>query len=228
MCLDVHKDSAFFRETPFKSYICGNYFKHGTVESSITWLKSTDSTNSELRRRLKQSDDLSIIAAEMQSAGRGQGEHTWHSEPGRNLTFSILLRHRCLKASDALAVTSIMTLGICDYLRTKGIEPWIKWPNDIWVGEKKICGILVENTVNAGKIEFSIVGVGLDLNQTEWPPELPNPVSLKNLTGKEYDTHQELRQLSDALARRSAQASAPGGAAEIIDEFSKIVVRLER
>ena len=193
------------------------------MEHSIIWLESTDSTNDELRRRLDQSGNLSIIATGMQSAGRGQGDHTWHSAPGRNLTFSILLRHRCLNASDALAVTSIMTLGICDYLHTKGIEPWIKWPNDIWVGEKKICGILVENSIRAGKIDFSIVGVGLDLNQTDWPPELPNPVSLKELTGREYDTHEELRYLSEALARRSAQASAPEGAAEIMEEFNKIV-----
>lgn len=196
------------------------------MESRIIWLKSTDSTNNELRRRLDQSGDLTIVAAEMQSAGRGQGEHTWHSAPGQNLTFSILLRHRCLKGSDALAVTSIMALGIRDYLLTKGIEPWIKWPNDIWVGKKKICGILVENTIHAGMIDFSIVGVGLDLNQTDWPAELPNPVSLKELTGQEYDTHEELQQLSEALARRSAQVSAPGGAAEIIEEFNKVVVRL--
>ena len=196
------------------------------MESRIIWLKSTDSTNNELRRRLDQSGDLTIVAAEMQSAGRGQGEHTWHSAPGQNLTFSILLRHRCLKGSDALAVTSIMALGIRDYLLTKGIEPWIKWPNDIWVGKKKICGILVENTIHAGMIDFSIVGVGLDLNQTDWPAELPNPVSLKELTGQEYDTHEELQQLSEALARRSAQVSAPGGTAEIIEEFNKVVVRL--
>lgn len=198
------------------------------MESNIYWLKTTDSTNNELRRRLNQSGNLTIIAAETQSAGRGQGDHTWHSEPGRNLTFSILLRHRFLKATDALAVTSIMALGIRDYLRTKGIEPWIKWPNDIWVGEKKICGILVENTIHGDTIEFSIVGVGLDLNQTDWPPELPNPVSLKDLTGREYDTHEELEQLSEVLARRSAQASAPGGVADIIEEFSKAVVRLGR
>ena len=202
--------------------------EQSTTECNICWLDSTDSTNNELRRRLSQSGNLSIIAAGMQSAGRGQGEHTWHSAPGQNLTFSILLRHRLLKASDALAVTSIMTLGICDYLRAKGIKPWIKWPNDIWVGKKKICGILVENTIHAGTIEFSIVGVGLDLNQTDWPSELPNPVSLKDLTGMEYDTHEELRQLSEALAQRNAQASAPGGAAEIIEEFNKVVIRLER
>jgi len=164
----------------------------------------------------------------MQSAGRGQGEHTWHSAPGQNLTFSILLRHRSLQASDALSVTSIMALGIRDYLNSKGINPWIKWPNDIWVGEKKICGILVENSIRSGMIDFSIIGVGLDLNQTDWPSELPNPVSLKDLTGLDYNPHEELRQLSEALAHRSAQASAPGGASEIIEEFNRIVVRLER
>lgn len=198
------------------------------MENNIIWLESTDSTNKELRRRLDQSGDLTIVAAEQQSAGRGQGDHTWHSAPGQNLTFSILLRHRCLKGSDALAVTSIMTLGIRDYLQKKGIEAWIKWPNDIWVGDKKICGILVENTIHDGLIDFSIVGVGLDVNETDWPSELPNPVSLKDLTGKDYNTHEELEQLSEALSRRSAQAAAPDGAKDIIEEFSKLVVRLER
>ncbi|MCQ2170427.1 MAG: biotin--[acetyl-CoA-carboxylase] ligase [Bacteroidales bacterium] len=199
-----------------------------STERNIIWLESTDSTNNELRRRLNLSGNLTIIAAERQSAGRGQGDHTWHSEPGRNLTFSVLLRHRCLKASDALAVTSIMALGIRDYLHTKGIEPWIKWPNDIWVSEKKICGILVENSMRAGKIDFSIVGVGLDLNQTEWPSDLPNPVSLKELTGTEYDAREELRQLCDALAARSAQTATPEGVAGIIAEFNRVVVRLDR
>lgn len=199
-----------------------------STERNIIWLESTDSTNDELRRRLNLSGNLTIIAAERQSAGRGQGDHTWHSEPGRNLTFSVLLRHRCLKASDALAVTSIMALGIRDYLHTKGIEPWIKWPNDIWVSEKKICGILVENSMRAGKIDFSIVGVGLDLNQTEWPSDLPNPVSLKELTGTEYDTREELRQLCDALSARSAQTVTPEGVAGIIAEFNRVVVRLDR
>ena len=193
------------------------------TEPEIIWLESTDSTNDELRRRLEQSGDLSIIATAKQSAGRGQGDHTWHSAPGQNLTFSILLRHHLLKASDALAVTSIMTLGIRDYLHSKGISPWIKWPNDIWVGDKKICGILVENSIRAGRIDFSIVGVGLDLNQTDWPSELPNPVSLKDLTGQEYDVHEELRQLSEALARRSARTATPEGIAEIIEEFNKVV-----
>lgn len=121
-----------------------------------------------------------------------------------------------------------MALGIRDYLQTKGIEPWIKWPNDIWVGEKKICGILVENSIRAGRIDYSIVGVGLDVNQTEWPSDLPNPVSLKELTGRQYDIREELRQLYDALAKRSSQVSNSEGASAIIEEFNGIVVRLDR
>lgn len=202
--------------------------EHSSTERGIIWLEKTDSTNDELRRRLNRSGDLAIIAAESQTAGRGQGDHSWHSAPGQNLTFSVLLRHRCLKASDALAVTSIMALGIRDYLQTKGIEPWIKWPNDIWVGEKKICGILVENSIRAGRIDYSIVGVGLDVNQTEWPSDLPNPVSLKELTGRQYDIREELRQLYDALAKRSSQASDSEGTSAIIEEFNGIVVRLDR
>lgn len=202
--------------------------EHSSTERGIIWLEKTDSTNDELRRRLNQSGDLAIIAAESQTAGRGQGDHSWHSAPGQNLTFSVLLRHRCLKASDALAVTSIMALGIRDYLQTKGIEPWIKWPNDIWVGEKKICGILVENSIRAGRIDYSIVGVGLDVNQTEWPSDLPNPVSLKELTGRQYDIREELRQLYDALAKRSSQVSNSEGTSAIIEEFNGIVVRLDR
>ena len=191
----------------------------------IIWLESADSTNDELRRRLERSGHLSVMAAVMQSAGRGQGDHVWHSAPGLNLTFSILMRYSLLKASDALAVTSVMTLGICDYLQARGIAPWIKWPNDIWVGDRKICGILVENSIRAGMIDFSIVGVGLNVNQTDWPSELPNPVSLKDLTGKVYDTHEELERLSDAISRQCARISVPGGAAEIIEEFSRVVVR---
>ena len=196
----------------------------GTVSNTLT--------ESQTSRNIKITKEPTSAATYL---GRGGAEDSTQNVPifsvsaeGQNLTFSILLRHRSLKASDALAVTSIMALGICDYLHTKGIEPWIKWPNDIWVGEKKICGILVENCIRAGMIDFSIVGVGLDLNQTDWPPELPNPVSLKDMTGLSYDTHEELEQLSDALARRSALAAAPGGAAEIIGEFSKVVVRLDR
>lgn len=194
--------------------------------SEIIWLESTDSTNSELRRRLDRSGDLTIVAAETQSAGRGQGEHTWHSAPGMNLTFSILLRHSCLKASDALAVTSVMTLGIRDYLHSKGIRPWIKWPNDIWVGDRKICGLLIENLFEGRHSSHSIIGVGFNLNEISWPEGLPNPVSLKELTGIGYDTSVELDLLVTKIRRRLGLLASADGRSSLQEEFGKYVFKL--
>ena len=140
----------------------------------IIWLDSAKSTNSELRMRLGELDNLSVIAAVEQTAGRGQGSHTWYSSPRTNLTFSILYRfpedgQGLLKVADMLLVTQITTLGIREYLLSKGITAGIKWPNDIWVGDRKICGILIENILDGDRIEASIVGIGLDVNEETWP-----------------------------------------------------------
>lgn len=169
------------------------------------WLESTSSTNSALREGLKGYDNLSSISALSQSAGRGQGSHTWFSSPGANLTFSILYRFEALSANKALVITQITTLAISDYLRSKGIAARIKWPNDIWVGDKKICGILIENVVCGGFITESIVGIGLNLNETSWPSDLPNPISLKELTSRTYDLRSELAQLLQFIQKRFAE-----------------------
>ena len=117
----------------------------------ILWLDTVDSTNSELRKRISGLDNLSIVATREQTAGRGQGTHTWFATPGRNLTFSILYRFEgvcALAASDALLITQVTTLALRDYLLGHGVRARIKWPNDIWVEDRKICGILIENTVS--------------------------------------------------------------------------------
>ena len=163
---------------------------------SILWLESTDSTNYALRARRSGLDNLSIVAAKGQTAGRGQGTHTWYATPGRNLTFSILYRfgEDCpLAAADAILITQVTTLALRDYLLAHGVEARIKWPNDIWVGDRKICGILIENTLEGAAVRESIVGIGLNLNETGWPAELPNPVSLTELTGRRYRLQPELK-----------------------------------
>ena len=171
---------------------------------SIFWLESTDSTNYALRARLSELDNLSIVAAREQTAGRGQGTHTWFATPGRNLTFTILYRFgtACpLAASDAILITQVTTLALRDYLLANGVEARIKWPNDIWVGDRKICGILIENSLEGASVRESIVGIGLNLNETGWPAELPNPVSLTELTGKTYRLEAELERLQKAICR---------------------------
>ena len=119
-------------------------------DTHILWQESADSTNKAIRMRSAGLDNLSIIAAREQTAGRGQGDHTWFASPGKNLTFSVLYRFSGaygLAASDAILITQVTTLALRDYLLGEQVESRIKWPNDIWVGDRKICGILIGTTV---------------------------------------------------------------------------------
>ena len=196
---------------------------------TIFWLESTDSTNYALRAQRSGLDNLSIVAAKGQTAGRGQGTHTWYATPGRNLTFSILYRfgEACpLAAADAILITQVTTLALRDYLLSHGVEARIKWPNDIWVGDRKICGILIENILEEGALRESIVGIGLNLNESGWPAELPNPVSLSELTGKRYDVRSELLRLEKEIRRRFALLGSADGRKSLQEEFGKYMFRL--
>ncbi|MCR5351019.1 MAG: biotin--[acetyl-CoA-carboxylase] ligase [Bacteroidales bacterium] len=195
----------------------------------IIWLETADSTNRVLRARIGELDNLSIIAAREQTAGRGQGTHTWYATPGENLTFSILYRFAGkfrLQASDALLITQVTTLALRDHLLGHGIQARIKWPNDIWVGDRKICGILIENIVESGAVRESIVGIGLNVNETGWPAGLPNPVSLSELTGQRYRLETELEGLHQAICRRFSQLGSSDGRESLAEEFGENMFRL--
>lgn len=174
------------------------------THAHIKWYDITDSTNRELRRHIDTFDNLSFVAAESQVAGRGQGDHVWCSEPGANLTFSMLLRFgpEELRARDEQLINALVTPVMLDFLASEGVEAWVKAPNDIWVKDKKIAGILVENILDGPYVRESIVGIGFNLNQTEWPAELPNPVSLTQLTGRTYSPEQVLRTLAGMFEER--------------------------
>ena len=194
--------------------------------ADIIWLDSTESTNRDLREAIPRLDNLSVIATVEQTAGRGQGTHTWHSSPGMNLTFSMLYKPLSLPAKEMIIITCATTLGIRDYLLSHGIEARIKWPNDIWVDDRKVCGILIENILDGACIGASIIGIGFNLNETDWPAELPNPVSLANLTGKQYDCKAELEALAQKIRRRFSLAESDGGRKELQEEFGKYAFKL--
>ena len=115
------------------------------------WLERVDSTNDEARRHISDIDNLSVVSALSQTAGRGQRGNTWTSNAGENLMFSIVLKTPVLMAEDHFALNEIAALSVADFLSTYGIKAEIKWPNDIYVGEKKICGILIENSFRGKK-----------------------------------------------------------------------------
>ena len=198
-------------------------------KAQILWLETADSTNHVLRERMARLDNLSVIAAREQTAGRGQGTHTWFSTPGENLTFSILYRFGAvgtLAASDALLITQVTTLALRDYLLGHGVQARIKWPNDIWVEDRKICGILIENNLEGGLVRESIVGIGLNVNETGWPDGLPNPVSLRELTGRRYSPEEELLALHKEICRRFGMLASPDGRKSLQEEFGKYMFRL--
>lgn len=168
----------------------------------IKWYEELDSTNNELLRDIPGYDNLSVVAAVNQTAGRGQRGNRWLSEPGDNLTFSLLLKPAGFPARDYMGFTFLSTLVIRDWLRDEGVPAVIKWPNDIYVGKRKICGMLIENGLEGDRIIYSVIGIGLNLNQTAFPGELVNPTSLKRLTGKTYDPKLALEQICALFEER--------------------------
>lgn len=200
---------------------------------AITWHDSIDSTNSEARRHISRLDNMSVIAARYQTAGRGQGDHKWHSRASENLMFSVVLKFGCegglapLKASSTLIITEVITLAIREFLLAEtGVECRIKWPNDIYVGDKKLCGILIENLLSGKNVSASIIGVGLNVNQTSFPEDLPNPVSMAVLTGCSYDIERTLSVLAEHIASMAEKTCTDAGRSFLEEEFNKYMFKL--
>ncbi len=159
---------------------------------SVIWLDSIDSTNSEALRRLPELSDGTVLAAREQTAGRGQRGNTWFSAPGENLTFTIVLKDLPLGASKAVRLNYMTSVAVATYLESHGVEAAIKWPNDIYVNGKKICGMLIENVLGTrGEVKASVVGIGINVNQQAFP-QLANATSLSLCTGKTYEPEAEL------------------------------------
>ena len=126
--------------------------------------------------------------AESQYAGRGQQNNRWHSEPNKNLTFSLLLRPSFLPVAQQFDLTRAISLGIIEALEPfLGDDLKIKWPNDIYYGDKKLGGILIENILQGNQIKNSVIGIGLNVNQEVFPLEVPKAVSIKQILHRDYD-----------------------------------------
>ena len=143
-----------------------------------------------------------VIVAKYQTAGKGQGSHTWNSDSNKNLLFSIILYPDTVLPEEQIVITMAVSLGVCDFLNSFFEGSQIKAPNDIYYNNHKIAGILIENTIVDGIINSCVVGIGLNVNQTTFPSDLPNPISIANITGKEQDTDDCLNKLLVCLDKR--------------------------
>lgn len=160
------------------------------MNSLIHFVEETASTNSALAASRDDKAHGFTLAALSQTAGRGQRGNSWEAEPGMNLTFSTLLRPSEVPAAEQFVISEAVSLAIVDTLDALlapfGKKALIKWPNDIYVDDGKICGILIENTLSGRCIDSSIAGIGINVNQTEFRSDAPNPVSLAQITGQKY------------------------------------------
>ena len=170
----------------------------------MQYIKNIDSTSTELRRRMS-AEELPhgyCISADFQTAGHGQATNHWESEDGKNLLFSLLLRPTVIPASEQFVITEIVTLAIInalqDYIRQRIT---IKWPNDIYVGDKKLCGILIENALCGPTIDTCIVGIGININQELFTSNAPNPISLKQLNGRDNDREEIFEEIYQNILR---------------------------
>jgi BirA family biotin operon repressor/biotin-[acetyl-CoA-carboxylase] ligase len=127
------------------------------------------------------------IRTDDQFKGRGQGDHSWVSEPGMNLTGSFLLYPENMKGSDQFCLSMAVSLAAADFLELFLDEARIKWPNDLYINEKKIGGILIETSIMGSNLSQAILGIGININQVHFSPDLPNPVSVRQITSITYD-----------------------------------------
>lgn len=155
---------------------------------NIIFFDKIDSTNNYCLKLLKSNppDDTLIVFAKQQTAGRGQRNNYWESEPGKNLLFSIICYPTFVSPDKQFNISKVISLGIFDYLTTFCNGVSIKWPNDIYIGDNKVGGVLIENTIRGNRIASTVAGVGINVNQTNFSSNLPNPVSLQQITQTHY------------------------------------------
>lgn len=158
------------------------------MDFKVIHIDETDSTNRWLRDyALSQPEGDYVVVSEYQTAGRGCGTNSWESERGKNLTFSLLIHPTEIMADCQFRISEAVSLALCEtldgYVTDRQVS--VKWPNDIYVDDCKICGMLIENRLRGRLMTDSIIGIGLNVNQREFFSDAPNPVSLVQLLGHE-------------------------------------------
>ena len=166
------------------------------MDFKLIHIEETDSTNRWLKAH---GEGPMVVVADYQTAGKGCGTNSWESERGKNLTFSMLIHPTDIPASQQFRITEVVSVALCEVLEQYIGDVSIKWPNDIYMGDKKICGVLIENRLQGNVIVDSIIGIGLNVNQTEFVSDAPNPVSLRQLLGREIDREALLHDFLETL-----------------------------
>ncbi len=169
-----------------------------------------------------------VVWAERQTAGRGQRGHRWESAGGENVTFTLVLEPLFLSPERQFLISEAVTVGITDCLSEYGISARIKWTNDIYVGDGKITGMLIEHKLSGGAICRTLAGIGVNVNQTVFDPSLPNPVSMTQVAGRTFDRRPLLERLAACIMSRYGDLRAGAEAAERLQrDYHRLLYRLD-
>jgi len=179
------------------------------IGSNYIYFTEMPSTNVHAAELVKNSlpPEGSVIYTGFQSSGKGQAGNKWESEKDKNLLLTVILYPSMIEAGEQFIISMVISLGILDFFRKylPASACTIKWPNDIYVNDDKIAGILIENSIIGNEIEHTVAGIGLNINQKKFLSDAPNPVSLGILTGIEYDINDCRKVLLADLDRRYRQ-----------------------
>lgn len=193
--------------------------------TKIIHLETVDSTNNYLRKHHSEEQNFTVVETEFQTAGRGQGTNTWSSEQGQNLLFSILIHPNRIPVAKQFLLSEFGALAIKEGL--KGLVKdniTLKWPNDIYWNDLKLSGTLIETSLTGNCIKNCIFGIGLNINQTEFDSEIPNPVSLRQIVGRKVDKVQVLNSIIRAF-RELYPLIEEGNYAELSTRYHEALYR---
>jgi len=164
---------------------------------NLQYIKQTHSTNALLWKMIRESHqpDGTVVYTDFQTAGKGQIGNSWESEAAKNLLFSVVLHPSQIPLDRLFLVSQLVSIAIKRVLDKYCENISVKWPNDIYWNDKKLAGILIENSLQGNKVKAVVIGVGLNVNQIKFLSNAPNPVSLKQITGKSLNRKQLLKEI---------------------------------
>lgn len=194
------------------------------------------STNDFLHDRISSGADVidTVVVARHQTAGKGMGENRWESQDGKNLLFSIALNVSFLKAEEQFKISQAVAVAILNVISTKLINipnsliSSIKWPNDIYINSQKLAGMLIQNTISGMMMQTSIIGIGLNVNQMKFSDDIPNPVSMKMLTGIDFDLDLLLKELIVNIKTAVESLRTESGKASVDEMYKDNLFRFGR
>jgi BirA family transcriptional regulator, biotin operon repressor / biotin---[acetyl-CoA-carboxylase] ligase len=200
-----------------------------TFENQLIELDSVDSTNNYAMARIHEgmaSGGL-VCLARHQWAGKGQRGKSWQDEPGQNLMMSMVIEPGSLVLSQQFLFSAAVALGIRDLMTAYAPGEWfVKWPNDVFWNDRKAAGVLIESVIKGQDWLFAVAGVGINLNQEQFPSNLPHAVSLRQINSSDYDAVQVAKELIPVIQNRIYKLRKDPD--NILEDYNRVLYKLNQ